>query len=281
MSDKFAGGIKAGSTSVSVPVILRKTADNTENTGTLAANITAYYWRQGGTPTAVTAASDLAAITSAFSAGGWKAADATNAPGTYRLDVDDAAFATGADWVVISVKVASCYLFVEKYALTTNVVQTGDSYARIGAAGASLTAITGVTLATSQPGVTIPTVTTVTNQLTAAAIATGVWTDTTAGDFTTSASIGKSIMNGIALGTGLTVNDLTTKTGFSLSNGSFVTATFGTCDLTSTMKTSVATAVWTDTVAGDFTVSASVGKSVMNGIALGTGLTIVRVLLVQ
>lgn len=49
------------------------------------------------------------------------------------------------------------------------------------------------------------TTTTVTNQLTAAAIATGVWTDTTAGDFTTALSIGKSIMNGVSLGTGLTV----------------------------------------------------------------------------
>lgn len=55
------------------------------------------------------------------------------------------------------------------------------------------------------------------SNLTAAQIATGVWQDTTAGDFTVSASIGKSIMNGVALGTGLTVNDITTKTGFSLS----------------------------------------------------------------
>ena len=76
---------------------------------------------------------------------------------------------------------------------TGNTPQTGDSYARIGAAGAGLTAITGVTLATSQPGVTIPTVTTVTNQLTAAAIATGVWQDATSGDFTVASSIGKSL----------------------------------------------------------------------------------------
>jgi hypothetical protein len=61
------------------------------------------------------------------------------------------------------------------------------------------------------------TVTTVTNQLTAAQIATGVWQDTTAGDFTTALSVGKSIMNGVSLGTGLTVNDITTKTGYSLS----------------------------------------------------------------
>lgn len=141
MSDKLQGGILAGTTSVSLPVILRKTADNTENTGTVAAGVTAYYWRQGGTPTALTAATDLAAITSAFAAGGWKAADGTNAPGVYRLDVDNAAFASGADWVVITVKVANCFLFAEKYPLTSNVVQSGDNFARLGApAGASIAA---------------------------------------------------------------------------------------------------------------------------------------------
>jgi hypothetical protein len=45
----------------------------------------------------------------------------------------------------------------------TSTAQTGDSFARIGALGAGLTGITGVTLAASQPGVTIPTVTTLTN----------------------------------------------------------------------------------------------------------------------
>lgn len=39
----------------------------------------------------------------------------------------------------------------------------------------------------------------------------------------------------------------------------------------------MATAVWTDTTAGDFTVAASVGKSVMNGVSLGTGLTVAAV----
>lgn len=42
-------------------------------------------------------------------------------------------------------------------------------------------------------GVAVGTVTTVTNQLTAAAIATGVWTDSTAGDFTAGSSIGKTL----------------------------------------------------------------------------------------
>ena len=42
-------------------------------------------------------------------------------------------------------------------------------------------------------GVVVGTVTTVTNQLTAAAIATGVWQDAVAGDFTVASSVGKSL----------------------------------------------------------------------------------------
>lgn len=45
-----------------------------------------------------------------------------------------------------------------------------------------------------------------------AELATAIWTDTTAGDFTVAASIGKSIMNGVALGTGLTINAYTGNT---------------------------------------------------------------------
>ena len=38
-------------------------------------------------------------------------------------------------------KVANCYLFVEKYPITSNAIQTGDSYARLGApAGATIEA---------------------------------------------------------------------------------------------------------------------------------------------
>lgn len=40
---------------------------------------------------------------------------------------------------------------------------------------------------------------------TAAVIASAVWQDTTAGDFTTALSVGKSVMNGVALGTGLKI----------------------------------------------------------------------------
>jgi hypothetical protein len=94
-------------------------------------------------------------------------------------------------------------------------------------------------------------VNTVTNQLTAAAIASGVWKDTTASDFTTASSVGLSVMNGVSLGTGLTVNTVTNQ----------LTAA------------AIATGVWTDTTAGDFTTNLSVGKSLMAGTALGTSLS--------
>jgi hypothetical protein len=104
----------------------------------------------------------------------------------------------------------------------TSTAQTGDSFARIGSTGSGLTSLAPAstalstaqwtntlatnlgTLAGHDPGGTlasqtnitagtITTVTTVTNQLTAAQIATGVWQDATAGDFTTAGSIGKGL----------------------------------------------------------------------------------------
>lgn len=140
MSDKLQGGILAGTTSLSLPVVLRKTSDNTESTGKVAADMTGSYWRQGGVRVSITL-SDLAAVNSAFSSGGVKEVDATNMPGLYRVDLPDAAVATGADWVVVAIKVAADYVFYERFALTTNVIQTGDSFARIGVAGAGLTNI--------------------------------------------------------------------------------------------------------------------------------------------
>jgi hypothetical protein len=88
-------------------------------------------------------------------------------------------------------------------------VKTADSV------GSQATLITLECIAQSNvvdDGIAVGTVTTVTNQLTAAQIATGVWQDTTAGDFTAANSIGKSVMNGVALGTGLTINAYTGNT---------------------------------------------------------------------
>lgn len=140
MSDKIQGGILAGATGVSLTFALRKASDSTEQTGKVAADMTLSYLRQGGTRTSITA-SDLGSVNASHSDGGVKEIDATNMPGLYRLDIPDAAIATGADWVHISVKVAGCFVYHERIPLTTNIIQTGDAYARLGApAGASAAA---------------------------------------------------------------------------------------------------------------------------------------------
>jgi hypothetical protein len=70
----------------------------------------------------------------------------------------------------------------------------------------------------------------------------------------------------------------TTTTATNLTNLPAITANWLTAAGTAAdFGAELATAVWTDTTAGDFTVPVSVGKSVMNGVALGTGLTIAAV----
>jgi hypothetical protein len=118
MADKLAGGVKAGSTSYTTDIVLRSSVDGTEITGKVAADMTASYWRPGGTRTAITL-SDLAAVNSAFSSGGVKEVDGTNMRGTYRLDVPDAALATGVDWVELNVFVTGSYVYKERIALET------------------------------------------------------------------------------------------------------------------------------------------------------------------
>lgn len=115
----------------------------------------------------------------------------------------------------------------------TSFPQTGDSYARIGApAGASISAdVAGVQSDTNDIQTRLPAALVsgrmdssvgamAANVLTAAAtaadfgaeMATAIWTDTVAGNYTVALSIGKSIMNGVALGTGLTINGYTGNT---------------------------------------------------------------------
>lgn len=110
MADRMHGGVKAGSTSVEIPIgPIRKTSDSTEQTAIASGSVTAYYRRQGGNATSITVVA-LTNLNDAYSSGGWKEYDATNMPGVYRLDVPNAAFATGADFVVVTVKVANCFV---------------------------------------------------------------------------------------------------------------------------------------------------------------------------
>ena len=105
-------------------------------------------------------------------------------------------------------------------AKTTNITGFNDiaatavvSSGAITTSGGAVTTVTTTTNLTNLP--TIPA-----NWLTAAGtaadfgaeMATAIWTDTTAGDFTVAASIGKTIVNGVSLGTGLTINAYTGNT---------------------------------------------------------------------
>lgn len=121
MADQFAAGILAGSQSVSVPVILRVKSDGAELTGKAAANMSAYYWRQGATGVQAITLATLGSVGAVFSAGGWYEVDATNLKGAYRMDLPNTAVSTGAEWVVIGVKdtAASSFYFYERFALET------------------------------------------------------------------------------------------------------------------------------------------------------------------
>jgi hypothetical protein len=146
-----------------------------------------------------------------------------------------------------------------------------------------------VLLQATQTGVTIPTVTTVTNQLTAAAIATGVWQDATAGDFTTASSIGKALyINNVAPGgsgghlisgtnAGTTTLGALTVTG-ALTNGSTVlgNTTMGTLTQTGAVSwgaTTFASVVvsGTTTLTGNVTLSGTLGTGAVTFSSFNTG----------
>lgn len=69
------------------------------------ASLVASYVRPGAARTAITLATQT--VTGAFSSGGFVEVDATNCPGLYRLDIPDAALASGVNAVVVMLKGAA------------------------------------------------------------------------------------------------------------------------------------------------------------------------------
>jgi hypothetical protein len=90
--------IKAGSTSQTVNVFVRDSSSITGGglTGLVfnSAGLTAYYALPRAAAVSITLAT-LAAVTSGYSSGGFKEIDAANMAGWYRLDIPDAALASG------------------------------------------------------------------------------------------------------------------------------------------------------------------------------------------
>ena len=108
MPENFHGAAKAGRTSLSIPVKLLSTSTNDGVPGKVFSDVTVSYWRQGAAQVDVTPVT-LAAITTAWTSGGFKEVDATKHKGLYRLDIPNAAVAAGADWVVITVNCTGCF----------------------------------------------------------------------------------------------------------------------------------------------------------------------------
>jgi len=88
---------------------LRLAADGTDATGLTVTNMDLQYCRSGATPAAKVDASALGAANSAHADNSAIEVDATDTPGLYRVDWPDAAFATGVDEVILTVKVATAF----------------------------------------------------------------------------------------------------------------------------------------------------------------------------
>lgn len=143
--------IKAGSTSRKVEVAVFDIATGLPYT-TAAYNDAgiSLWYRRGvvGAKTAITPATQT--VTGAYSSGGFVAVG----NGRYRLDLPDAALAAGVDEVEIGGGATAWHLIAPTVQLVgydprteltsaflAGTPQTGDSFARIGAAGAGLTAV--------------------------------------------------------------------------------------------------------------------------------------------
>ncbi len=90
--------IKAGSTSQTINIYIQDSSSTVgaAKTGLVynTSGLIAYYALPRATSVAITLAT-LAAVTSSYSSGGFKEIDPTNMPGWYRLDLPDAAIASG------------------------------------------------------------------------------------------------------------------------------------------------------------------------------------------
>src|SRR5215470_6305471 len=121
MSDRFSGfnTVPVGTTSLRSSFRLKALTTGAGCSGLLATNLCGCYFRPGAAAVPI-AFSDLTAVGCAFIAGGVLEVDATRACGLYYVDIPDGAWASGADWVEVSItnKVGSCEPDSIRYTLT-------------------------------------------------------------------------------------------------------------------------------------------------------------------
>jgi len=96
-----------GSTSHSFYFVLVDSTTGLPKTGVVYTDVTGSYVRSRAARSAIPMVT-LASASASFSSGGFILVDDTNQPGVYRLDVPDAAFATGVEEVVVTVKATGC-----------------------------------------------------------------------------------------------------------------------------------------------------------------------------
>lgn len=115
-----------GSTDVTIYFKLRSDTTGLPVTGLAfnSAGANASYTRKGASAASITLAT-LAAANSAHSDGGFKEVDATLAPGLYRLDLPDAACASGVPFVVASIKFSGVIAESVLVRLDPNLSSTG------------------------------------------------------------------------------------------------------------------------------------------------------------
>lgn len=279
-----------GDTSKSIDVFL---PDSSSTTGAgLAAlvfntsNLKAYYRNTAtGTVTAITLATQT--VGGAWSSGGFVELDATNAKGMYRLDIPNAVLTSAGEG------------FVHIYGATNlaqTPVQISVGYQGVNIVQAAGTAVTldsnnVLNVSTKYVGGTLQTARDLgLSVLLSAGSGTGQL-DFTSGVVKANATqlLGTAWLAPGTAGT----PDVNTKLagGTAWNSGAITSSTIATDAITSTglassavteiqsglstlTGASAATAIWTDTTASDFTTALSIGKSVLNGVTLGTGLTI-------
>ena len=207
-----AATVVAGTKDISLNMVFYGTADGKAKTALDVTKMTMSYVRSAapGTSAGKTALTALAKVDTAHTDYYGIECDSTNMPGYYRLDWPDAAFAAGAQWVdLFIVSSEAAHVAAVHVDLVVLDVQTAFSSQTIKAVAdnvnADMVKISGdsdaadnAELAFDGTGYgfakcTMPTTTTVTNQLAASAIATAFWQDTTAGDFTVKDSIGLNL----------------------------------------------------------------------------------------
>ncbi len=96
-----------GATSNSRFIELVDSTTGLPKTGIVYTDVTGSYVRTRSARVAITMAT-LASASAAFSSGGFILIDDTNQPGVYRVDIPDAAFVTGVDEVVVTIKATGC-----------------------------------------------------------------------------------------------------------------------------------------------------------------------------